>query len=98
MAWTSPITWKAGQLVTAADLNTHVRDNQLALDQHGHGGGGGDGSGTLGNLVKATFTDAAAPAAPGAGLTVIYTVSGAVHYRTGAAGADQTLSNTSHTH
>ena len=61
-------------------------------------GVGGEGSGSLGNLVKATFTDAAAPAAPGVGLTAIYTVSGAVHYRAGAAGADQTLSNTSHTH
>lgn len=27
MAWTSPLTWVAGQVVTAAQLNTHVRDN-----------------------------------------------------------------------
>ena len=27
MAWTSPRTWVAGEIVTAALLNTHVRDN-----------------------------------------------------------------------
>ena len=27
MAWTVPLTWTAGQLVTAAQMNTHVRDN-----------------------------------------------------------------------
>ena len=31
MAWTSPLTWVAGQIVTAAQLNTHVRDNLNAL-------------------------------------------------------------------
>lgn len=29
--YTSPATWVAGQLVTAAQLNTHIRDNQLAI-------------------------------------------------------------------
>lgn len=27
MAWTSPLTWVAGQVLTAAQMNTHVRDN-----------------------------------------------------------------------
>jgi hypothetical protein len=27
MAWTAPRTWTTGELVTAAQLNTHVRDN-----------------------------------------------------------------------
>jgi hypothetical protein len=27
MAWTTPVTWTTNQLVTAADLNTQVRDN-----------------------------------------------------------------------
>ena len=31
MAWTQPRTWVAGELVTAAVLNTHVRDQLLAL-------------------------------------------------------------------
>jgi hypothetical protein len=30
MAWTSPRTWVAGEIVTAALLNTHLRDNLLA--------------------------------------------------------------------
>lgn len=99
MAWTSPITWTAGQLVTAADLNTHVRDNQLALSTHGHDDGvGGEGSGALGALVKTTRTDAAAPAAPGAGKVVIYSVAGRLRYRAGAAGVDTLLDDPSHTH
>tara|TARA_R110000824_G_scaffold8899_2_gene40378 strand:- start:575 stop:1723 length:1149 start_codon:yes stop_codon:yes gene_type:complete len=31
MAWTAPRTWVAGELVTAALLNTHIRDNQTIL-------------------------------------------------------------------
>ena len=31
MAWTQPRTWVAGELVTAALLNTHVRDQLLAI-------------------------------------------------------------------
>ena len=29
MAWTTPLTWASGRIVTAADLNTYIRDNQL---------------------------------------------------------------------
>ncbi len=31
MAWTSPRTWVAGAVVTAAQLNAHLRDNLQAL-------------------------------------------------------------------
>ena len=31
MAWTAPRTWTTGELVTAALMNTHVRDNQTYL-------------------------------------------------------------------
>lgn len=31
MAWTSPRTWVAGELVTEAHLNAQIRDNQLIL-------------------------------------------------------------------
>jgi hypothetical protein len=31
MAWTAPITWTTGQVVTAAQMNTNVRDNLNAL-------------------------------------------------------------------
>jgi hypothetical protein len=98
MAWTAPRTWVDDEVVTASLLNTHVRDNELALDQHGHDGTSGDGSTTLGDLVKETMTDAAAPAAPGAGLTALYTVSGKPHYRAGAAGGDTELSEVGHGH
>lgn len=32
MAWTAPTTWVANQTLTAALLNTHLRDNFLELD------------------------------------------------------------------
>lgn len=32
MAWTSPRTWVAGEVVTAALLNTHLRDQLLELN------------------------------------------------------------------
>ena len=31
MAWTTPKTWAVDELVTASDLNTHIRDNLNAL-------------------------------------------------------------------
>jgi len=32
MAWTAPRTWVSGEVMTSALLNTHVRDNLLALN------------------------------------------------------------------
>lgn len=34
MAWTSPRTWVSGEILTAALLNTHLRDNLLAVDAY----------------------------------------------------------------
>ena len=34
MAWTAPRTWTDGELVTAAIMNPHIRDNQLAGGPH----------------------------------------------------------------
>jgi hypothetical protein len=34
MAWTAPRTWTDGELVTAAIMNPHVRDNMLAVGPH----------------------------------------------------------------
>lgn len=31
MAWTTPATWTAGQIVNASDLNTQIRDNENYL-------------------------------------------------------------------
>jgi hypothetical protein len=35
MAWTTPRTWVSGELVTAAMMNAHVRDNMNALGEEG---------------------------------------------------------------
>ena len=34
MAWTAPRTWTDGEFVTAAIMNPHIRDNQLAIAEH----------------------------------------------------------------
>ena len=33
MSWTAPRTWVTGEIVTAALLNTHLRDNLIDLDR-----------------------------------------------------------------
>ena len=38
MAWTTPRTWSAGELVTASMMNTHIRDNQIYLFDNIAGG------------------------------------------------------------
>lgn len=35
MAWTTPRTWTTGELVTAAIMNAHIRDNQNTLNPAG---------------------------------------------------------------
>ncbi len=35
MAWTAPRTWTTGELVTAAIMNAHIRDNQNTLNPSG---------------------------------------------------------------
>jgi hypothetical protein len=34
MPWTAPKTWSAGEVVTAANMNIHLRDNMLAGGPH----------------------------------------------------------------
>lgn len=47
MAWTSPRTWVAGEVVTAALLNTHLRDQLLELN----------GTASAWTAYTPTFTD-----------------------------------------
>ena len=91
MAWTTPRDYVTNEILTAAILNVDHRDNLNVLSTHAHSGAAGNGNSSLTGLVKQTFTDASAPAAPGSGLTAIYTVSGRPHYRAGSSGSDTTL-------
>jgi hypothetical protein len=34
MAWTAPATWTTGQVVTAANLNEQIRDNETYIKAH----------------------------------------------------------------
>jgi hypothetical protein len=91
MAWTTPRDYVTNEILTAAILNVDHRDNLNVLSTHAHSGAAGNGNSSLTSLVKETFTDASAPAAPGSGLTAIYTVSGRPHFRAGSGGSDTTL-------
>ncbi len=64
MAWTAPKTWSVGAMVSHTDLNTHIRDNLVALDNHQHSGAAGDGSADVDSLNSVTWTDSAS--SPGA--------------------------------
>jgi len=57
MAWTTPLSWSP-KMVTAVQLNTHVKDNLSALSTHAHSGSAGAGSGTIaiGSTSQASFT------------------------------------------
>ena len=81
MAWSAPRTWVSGEIPTAAQLNTDLRDNLNELALHSHSGGSGSGTAALGSLVSVTYIDAAAPAAPGGTLTRTYSSSTGFFWR-----------------
>lgn len=81
MVWSAPRTWVSGEIPTAAQLNTDLRDNLNELALHSHSGGSGSGTAALGNLVTVTFIDAAAPSAPGGTLTRVYSSSTGLFWR-----------------
>ena len=91
MAWTAPRTWVLGAVLTAAQLNIDIRDNELMLSTHAHGGVAGDGSEQLSGVNDIILDDGSAPTAPGASKTRLYSVSGYPHYRAGASGDDLSL-------
>lgn len=62
MAWTAPRTWVAGEVLTASLLNTHLRDNLLAISDPwtpytptwtASGGGNSIGNGSVGGRYLA---------------------------------------------
>jgi hypothetical protein len=72
MAWTAPRDWTAisGGIVTAASLNTDLRDNLGVLSTHAHTGAAGMGATTMSGLtltalVNLTFADEGAPTSAG---------------------------------
>ena len=94
ISWQAGATRATGDLILATDWNAYLGAGG-SLDfasTHTHTGAAGDGSTSLGPLVKADFTTAAAPAAPGAGKGRFYVVTGdRPGFRSGAAGAAEVL-------
>lgn len=100
MAWNTPQTWTADQIVDETDFNQDIRDNLNALAQHDHSGGSGSGTKTLGGtvgLTTVTFADAAVPAAPTGTLTTVFTTGSTVGIRS-SGGTARILADTSHEH
>ncbi len=80
-----------GDTIQAADHN-NLRTDVIDLGDHVHTGAAGDGGSSLGPMVLADFTTAAAPAAPGAGKGRFYVVTGdRLGFRSGAAGAAEVI-------
>lgn len=92
MAWNDGVDRAANYIVTNTNWNDLIgaSGSLMQLKSHAHGGTTGEGSQSIGPLVLEDFTDAAAPAAPAAGRTRIYTVSGKPRYRPNG-GADRQI-------
>jgi len=98
VVWPTVKVWTTGEMVTAALLNTQVRDPQVCLVLHAHEGGSGSGTAALGSLVSVGGAVAATAAAPGvATLTRLFAVGTDWHFRA-TGGTDNTISTIGHTH
>ena len=98
MPWTALSSLATGDLITETIWDNQIEGNLNFLSTHTHTGAAGMGSSSLGALVLADFTTAAAPAAPGASLGRFYVVTGdRPGFRAGVAGAAEELSVTTHT-
>ena len=99
MAWTTPRTWADGEIPTAALMNTHIKDNLNAVSTHTHSGAAGDGSAALSGVDTITLADqGSTPSAPGSSKLVLFSESGILKQRVGAAGAATIISVTGHGH
>ena len=86
MGWTAPRTWVVAEIVTAALLNTHLRDNLLALSTHQHDGSAGEGDDELTGVDQIVMDDIAAPgSAPGASKSRVYSNGGLLKAQIAAA-------------
>ena len=101
MTYSLPSTKITGDSAPASDWNTFVRANFMHFaDDHDHGSAdhGSTALGATGGIVSIKFTDASAPSAPGAGKTLLYSVSGKMHQRAGASGDDEEFGISDHSH
>ena len=95
MAWTAPKTWATGDLVTAALLNTHLKDNLLVLSTHTHSGAAGDGNDELSGVDSVVMDSISTPSAPSSSNQIIlYDKTGRHYYRPN--GGAETLILNSH--
>lgn len=87
MAWSVPRIWAVGEVLTAANMNTYIRDQQVFVGVHDHSGDAGDGSSVF------DLTDQGSdPAAPIAGRTKVYPKAGELYKRVSAGTVAQLIS------
>lgn len=93
MAWTDGLDRATNYIISAVNWNDLLgaAGSLMQLKNHAHGGTTGEGSQNLGPVNYVDRTDSGAPAAPGAGKTRLYAVSGKLRYRAGAAGTDRAI-------
>ncbi|HEY2086383.1 MAG TPA: hypothetical protein VGH54_10225 [Mycobacterium sp.] len=75
MAWTTPRTWVAGETITAAIMNTHVRDNLVDVNNapRWFGTGGIDTGALVAPLLLQSGTASVANAAGGTTINFPFT-------------------------
>ncbi len=101
MAYNLTPTIEVGEMVSSMYWNTYIRDDgEHFADDHDHGSAtmGSRTLGASGGVISIRFADGSDAAAPGAGKTIIYSKSGKLYERAGAAGSPEELSVVGHTH
>lgn len=101
VAYNAVLTTVVGEMLDEPWWNTNIRANMqhfANIHDHGSTNHGARTIGGTGGLIYARFTDGSDPAAPGVGKTVIYSKSGKLFQRAGAAGSAEQIEITTHTH
>lgn len=82
MAFSTPRTWTAGELVTDTILNAHIKDQFDFLSTHAHSGATGDGSSALADLDTIIWDHQGSdPSAPAGGHGTVYLKSDGLYLR-----------------
>lgn len=99
MAYNAVATVIVGELLEPEWWNTNIKENMTFFADTADHGSADHGSKTLGasgGLTSMRYQDGSDPAAPGPGKTIIYSKSGKMFQRAGAAGSPEEFSIVGH--